>query len=113
MSNEVRSAKFAPGTVVRHRRFGYRGLIFDVDAEYSQSDEWYEMMADSRPRRDKPWYHVLVDGESHTTYVAEDNLEDCGLSETFDHPLLSHLFRVEANQVPVTNTGFEARYSVN
>lgn len=40
----IHKARFAPGTVVRHRRFGYRGLIFDVDAMYSQSPEWYDIM---------------------------------------------------------------------
>ncbi|TNE63093.1 MAG: heat shock protein HspQ [Alphaproteobacteria bacterium] len=94
---DIQVAHFAPGTVVRHRRFGYRGLIFDVDAVYSQSPEWYEIMASSHPRKDRPWYHVLVDGETHTTYVAEENLEVCTeetATEGFEHPLLNQLFRM-------------------
>ena len=102
-----KTARFAPGQVVRHRRFGYRGLIFDVDAVFSQSPEWYEMMAQSRPRKDRPWYHVLVDGETHTTYVAEENLELCGHTDEFDHPLLSSLFET------ADNGDFASRYSVN
>ena len=86
-------ARFAPGQVVRHRRFGYRGLIFDVDASFSQSPEWHEAMSDMSDTRCRPWYHVLVDGEKHTTYVAEDNLVPCEETEAFEHPLFEHLFR--------------------
>jgi len=90
---QMQTAQFAPGQVVRHRRFGYRGLIFDVDAVFSQSPEWYEIMAETHPPKDRPWYHVLVDGEKHTTYVAEENLMECFETESFEHPLLSRLFR--------------------
>lgn len=103
----VHKARFAPGTVVRHRRFGYRGLIFDVDAMYSQSPEWYDVMASSHPPKDRPWYHVLVDGETHTTYVAEDNLEVCTETEEFEHPLLRQLFTAEASG------DFASRHVVN
>jgi len=90
----TQTAQFAPGQVVRHRRFGYRGLIFDVDAKFSQSPEWYEIMAETQPPKDRPWYHVLVDGEKHTTYVSEENLLECLEIDTFDHPLMKQLFRV-------------------
>ncbi len=103
----IHKARFAPGTVVRHRRFGYRGLIFDVDAMYSQSPEWYDVMASSHPPKDRPWYHVLVDGETHTTYVAEDNLEVCAETEEFEHPLLSRLFTADAGG------DFASRHVVN
>jgi len=92
MMTQIHRARFAPGTVVMHRRFGYRGLVFDVDAVYSQSPEWYDIMASSHPPKDRPWYHVLVDGETHSTYVAEDNLMECDETDAFEHPLLSQLF---------------------
>lgn len=89
---------FAPGQIVRHKVNGYRGLIFDVDACFSEEPSWLEKLnADERSTK-KPWYHVLVDGQTHTTYVAEDSLElatgaDCSIE--FDHPLLGDFFRKE------------------
>jgi len=87
-----REAKFSVGHVVHHRLFGYRGVVFDVDARFEGSEEWYEQVARSRPPRDQPWYHVLPHGQSHTTYVAERNLEPDERLEPIEHPLLSHFF---------------------
>ncbi|RMB04927.1 heat shock protein HspQ [Eilatimonas milleporae] len=106
---KLKTASFAPGQLVRHARFGYRGLIFDVDACYSQSAEWYESMAKSEPAKNRPWYHVLVDGEVHTTYVAEENLQLCTEETPFEHPLFGHLFHGGT----CDNGIFEARYSIN
>ncbi len=83
---------FTVGTLVRHRLFGYRGVIFDVDAEFLGSEEWYAVMARSRPPRDAPWYHVLVHGQEHTTYVAERNLREDEAPQAVEHPLLESLF---------------------
>lgn len=91
MTNE-RDAAFAPGQLVHHRLFDYRGVVIDVDPVFSGSDEWYEQMARSRPPKDRPWYHVLVDGASHQTYVAERNLEADASAEPIRHPLLEHYF---------------------
>ena len=88
-SNE---AAFSVGQLVRHRLFGYRGVVYDVDASFLLSDEWYEQVARSRPPKDRPWYHVLVDTGSHTTYVAQRNLEADESSEPIDHPLVPQLF---------------------
>ncbi len=89
---EPRAARFGPGDVIRHRRFGYRGVIVDVDPVFSGSDEWYEEVARSRPPRDAPWYHVLVHGADHTTYVAERHLELESEPAPVDHPLLGRFF---------------------
>jgi heat shock protein HspQ len=67
-------------------------VIFDVDATFGLSDQWYETVARSRPPRDKPWYHLLVDGASHTTYVAERHLEADESNVPVDHPLLKGIF---------------------
>lgn len=69
------NAKFAVGQVVHHRLFDYRGVIVDVDAVFSLSEDWYQSVAKSRPPKDEPWYHVLRDGTTIQTYVAERNLE--------------------------------------
>ncbi len=85
-------ADFSVGQLIQHRRFDYRGVIVDVDPTFQGTEEWYEEMARSRPPRDKPWYHVLVDGASHTTYVAERNLEADTSGKPIYHPALDHFF---------------------
>jgi heat shock protein HspQ len=91
-ASERPSAHFAIGQLVHHRRFDYRGVIFDVDATFQGTEEWYEEMAQSRPPKDRPWYHVLVHDAQHTTYVAERNLEPDASQAPVRHPLLEHLF---------------------
>jgi heat shock protein HspQ len=85
-------ARFAVGELVTHQLFDYRGVVFDVDPVFMGNDEWYEQVARSRPPRDRPWYHVLVHGAQHTTYVAERNLEPDDSSDPIDHPGLDHFF---------------------
>jgi len=85
-------AKFAIGELIHHRLFDYRGVIYDVDPVFQGSDDWYDQVARSRPPKDQPWYHVLVDGADHTTYVAERNLEADRSGQPIDHPHLSTLF---------------------
>lgn len=84
--------KFYIGQLVHHRKFDYRGVVVDVDPEYQGSEEWYELMARSRPPRDAPWYHVLVHGARHSTYVAERHLEPDASGEQIDHPALGQFF---------------------
>jgi len=84
--------KFYIGQVIHHRKFDYRGVIVDVDPEFDGSEEWYELMARSRPPKDAPWYHVLVDGARHATYVAERHLESDDSGEQIDHPALGQFF---------------------
>lgn len=88
----MQEAEFHIGQIVHHKLFNYRGVIFGVDPVFSQSEEWYQTMAMSRPPKDKPWYEVLVDGAAHTTYVAERNLEPSQDTEQIQHPLLGHFF---------------------
>ncbi len=85
-------AKFSIGQIIHHKRFNYRGVIFNVDDSMQLSDEWYEQVAKSRPPKDKPWYHVLVDNHIHTTYVAEQNLELGSDKAPIIHPLIDDYF---------------------
>lgn len=85
--------EFTIGQIVEHQLFHYRGVIYDVDAIFMLSDEWYERMAKSRPPKDRPWFHVLVDGAVHTTYVAQQNLRAAKLCSQVDHPLLGKYFK--------------------
>lgn len=84
--------KFSVGELVHHRLFDYRGVIVDVDRDFQGTEEWYEAVARSRPPKNRPWYHVLVHGETHTTYVAERNLERDKSLEPIEHPLLDQFF---------------------
>lgn len=89
---EERKARFGIGQVIHHRKFGYRGVIVDVDPEFSGTEEWYEVMARSRPPKDKPWYHVLVDEAPQRTYVAERHLELDTTGEQVNNPELGAYF---------------------
>jgi heat shock protein HspQ len=91
MSDEGQ-AKFDVGQVIHHKKFGYRGVIVDVDPEFRGTEEWYQVMARSQPPRDKPWYHVLVHDAGHRTYVAERHLEPDASGEQVNHPELGVYF---------------------
>ena len=85
-------ANYALGQIIHHRLFGYRGVIFEIDPEFMLTEEWYEQVAKSRPPKDEPWYHVLVDNAQHTTYVAEQNLEPTDALQAIDHPAINDIF---------------------
>lgn len=90
------TAQFRPGQLVHHRLFDYRGVVVDVDPTFQGSETWYERMAQSRPPKDAPWYHVLVHDAAHTTYVAERNLEADHSMKPIRHRLLgTHFDRFE------------------
>jgi len=88
----MKQAKFSIGQCVRHRLFGYRGVIVDADPEFLGTDEWYHQVARSRPPKDEPWYHVLVHDAGNETYVAERNLSRDESNEPVNHPLLKEFF---------------------
>ncbi len=88
-------ARFAIGDVVRHRLFDFRGVIFDVDPEFANSEEWYESIpAELRPPKDQPFYHLLAENadQGYIAYVSQQNLlrdEDSG---EVDHPAVTAMF---------------------
>ncbi len=86
------AAGFYIGQIIEHRRFGYRGLVFGVDPDFQLSEAWYQNVARSRPPKDQPWYHVLVDGAGHSTYVAERHLAASADSSQISHPQLGQYF---------------------
>ena len=86
------TCQFSIGQIIHHLKFDYRGVIIDVDASFESSEEWYEMMAKSNPPKDKPWYHVLVNQSTTTTYVAEQNLEEDSSKQPILHPLVDVYF---------------------
>jgi heat shock protein HspQ len=88
-------AKFRIGQVVRHRVFPFRGVIFDVDPEFSNTEEWYEAIPkEIRPRRDQPFYHLLAENAEayYVAYVSEQNLVTDESGEPIEHPQVQEMF---------------------
>jgi heat shock protein HspQ len=91
----VATARFAIGEVVKHRLFDFRGVIFDVDPVFANSDEWYEAIPeDVRPAKDQPFYHLLAENadSSYIAYVSQQNLVVDESDEPIDHPAIGGLF---------------------
>lgn len=86
MDAQQHKAHFTVGQIVHHRLFDYRGVVIDVDPFFRGAEDWYRKSARSRPPKDRPWYHVLVDGAEQQTYVAERNLEADTTGAPVDHP---------------------------
>jgi heat shock protein HspQ len=92
---DMKTAKFSLGQVVRHRIFPFRGVIFDVDPQFSNTDEWYEAIPkEVRPHKDQPFYHLLAENAEteYVAYVSEQNLLEDESGEPFRHPQLRELF---------------------
>lgn len=91
----ISAARFAIGDVVRHRLFDFRGVIFDVDPVFANSEEWYQAIPeDIRPRKDQPFYHLLAENaeQSYVAYVSQQNLVVDESEEPVDHPDIKGLF---------------------
>ena len=91
----IRHARFSIGDVVKHRLFGFRGVVFDIDPVFANSEEWYQAIPEeARPAKDQPFYHLLAEnGEaSYVAYVSQQNLEADASDEPIDHPAISGLF---------------------
>ena len=89
------TARFGVGDVVRHRMFDFRGVIFDVDPVFANSEEWYNSIPkDIRPDRDQPYYHLLAENDesTYTAYVSQQNLLPDGDSGPVEHPNLREIF---------------------
>ena len=89
---EITETKYSIGDLVRHKLFDYRGVIVDIDPSFQLTEEWYEMVARSRPPKDEPWYHVLVHDATNSTYVAEKNLEPDSSGQKINHPMTNRFF---------------------
>jgi len=90
-----RHAKYHLGQVVRHRKHPFRGVVFDVDATFSNTEEWYDSIPEeNRPAREQPFYHLLAENEQsyYVAYVSEQNLEPDNSGEPVDHPDVPDLF---------------------
>ena len=89
------NAKFSIGEVVKHRHFHFRGVIYDVDFEFNNSEEWYQSIPKNvRPRKDQPFYHLLAESNDVTyeAYVSEQNLLIDQSGKPVKHPLVNEIF---------------------
>ena len=92
----VRKAKFAIGQVVKHRLYPFRGVIFDVDPVFANTEEWLASIPEEvRPRRDQPFYHLLAENAQTTyvAYVSEQNLLPDETGKPVSHPQVPHFFK--------------------
>jgi heat shock protein HspQ len=90
-----RQARFTIGQVVKHRLFPFRGVIFDVDPTFSNTEEWYNAIPeDVRPSKDQPFYHLLAENSEsyYVAYVSEQNLQADPDGEPIGHPQVGELF---------------------
>ena len=88
-------AKYHLGQVLRHRQPPFRGVVFDVDAIFANTDEWYENIpVESRPSKDQPFYHLLAENDQsyYVAYVSEQNLLPDDTGEPVNHPDLENMF---------------------
>jgi heat shock protein HspQ len=92
---EIAHARFAIGEVVRHRLLDFRGVIFDVDPEFANSQEWYEAIPETmRPAKEQPFYHLLAENAeaSYIAYVSQQNLVRDDSDEPVEHPAIPTMF---------------------
>lgn len=92
---DIPLARFAIGEVVRHKLFDFRGVIFDVDPEFANSEEWYDAIPeDLRPSKDQPFYHLLAENAETTyvAYVSQQNLVADESDEPVEHPAIATMF---------------------
>jgi len=95
LNMNARIAKFGIGQVVRHRAFPFRGVVFDVDPEFRETEEWWlSIPEDVRPTKDQPYYHLLAESEegSYVAYVSEQNLEPDETGLPVEHPQTALVF---------------------
>lgn len=92
---QARVGKYKIGQVVRHRIYPFRGVIFDVDPVFSNTEEWYEAIpAEVRPSKDQPFYHLFAENAEteYIAYVSEQNLLPDESGEPIRHPQVAEAF---------------------
>lgn len=88
-------ARFGIGDVVKHRVFPFRGVIFDVDPEFANTEEWWQAIPEEiRPAKNQPFYHLLAENDeaAYVAYVSQQNLLPDDAGEPVRHPAVSQIF---------------------
>ena len=105
---KTRHAKFQIGQVVKHRLFPFRGVVFDIDPVFNNTEEWWQSIpAEVRPRKDQPFYHLFAENAEteYIAYVSEQNLLPDTSGEPLRHPQVRQVFERDAQG------GYRARNS--
>ena len=93
--DKIRIAKYQIGQVVKHRVYPFRGVVFDIDPEFDNTDEWWESIpAEVRPRKDQPFYHLFAENaeSEYIAYVSEQNLLPDTSAMPLRHPQVNEVF---------------------
>jgi heat shock protein HspQ len=93
--SKIRTAKFKIGQVVKHRIYPFRGVVFDIDPEFDNTEEWYQSIpAEVRPRKDQPFYHLFAENAEteYIAYVSEQNLVPDTSEKPLRHPQVKEVF---------------------
>lgn len=93
--SKTRIARFKLGQVVRHRVFPFRGVVFDIDPEFNNTEEWYQSIpAEVRPHKDQPFYHLFAENaeSEYIAYVSEQNLLPDTSGDLVRHPQVAEVF---------------------
>jgi heat shock protein HspQ len=93
--DKIRNAKYQIGQVVRHRLYPFRGVVFDIDPVFDNTDEWYEAIpVEIRPHKDQPFYHLFAENDEteYVAYVSEQNLLPDNSGEPVRHPQVAEVF---------------------
>jgi heat shock protein HspQ len=97
--NKTHTAKFKIGQVVRHRLYPFRGIVFDIDPVFANTEEWYQSIpAERRPTKDQPFYHLYAENAEteYVAYVSEQNLLPDSSGEPLRHPQVAEIFEKDA-----------------
>jgi heat shock protein HspQ len=98
--NQPRKAKYNIGQIVRHRLYPFRGVVFDVDPTFSNTEEWWlSIPAEARPHKDQPFYHLFAENAEteYIAYVSEQNLLPDTSGEPIRHPQVAETFEPDGN----------------
>jgi heat shock protein HspQ len=96
----VRQAKYSVGQVVRHRFYPFRGVVFDIDPEFDNTEEWWLSIPEEiRPHKEQPYYHLLAENSEteYIAYVSEQNLLPDETGQPLRHPQVPELFTEDEN----------------
>ena len=96
--SKPRQARFAVGDVVRHRFYPFRGIVFDIDPVFANTEEWWQAIpAEIRPSKDQPFYHLLAENAEteYVAYVSEQNLLPDNSGKPLRHPKVADLFSID------------------
>ena len=92
---EIIETQYAIGQVVKHKFLDFRGVIYDVDPEFNNTEEWYQSIPSSiRPKKEQPFYHVFAENDQvfYSAYVSQQNLQIDNSKVPVEHPDVSDFF---------------------